>query len=133
MFEFKCKTCRIQIFVKICIFLLLSAFSTSLSLSAESNKVTLVINEFMADNDTFIQDPNGDYDDWIEIYNYGDEAINMAGMFLTDNLYIPNKWQISADKPVETTISTPPKPKRRRRRKKVSDGDNNSDAPNPSQ
>ena len=36
------------------------------------SEITLVINEFMAKNDNFIQDPadNG-YDDWIEIYNYG--------------------------------------------------------------
>ena len=29
--------------------------------------ITLVINEFMAENDRFIQDPNGDDHDWIEI------------------------------------------------------------------
>ncbi|MHC4315710.1 MAG: hypothetical protein ACYSW3_24975, partial [Planctomycetota bacterium] len=37
----------------------------------DHSQITLVINEFMAENDRFIQDPNGDYHDWIEIYNYG--------------------------------------------------------------
>lgn len=31
----------------------------------------LVINEFMASNGGTLTDPQGDYDDWIEIYNSG--------------------------------------------------------------
>ena len=31
--------------------------------------IPLVINEFMASNNSFIQDLQGQYDDWIEIYN----------------------------------------------------------------
>ena len=46
---------------------------------------TLVINEFMASNDTTIADGFGEYDDWIEIYNYGTEQINMEGMKLVDD------------------------------------------------
>ena len=43
-------------------------------------------------------------DDWIEIYNEADEAIDMGGMYLTDDLQEPMKWQIPADAPWETTI-----------------------------
>ena len=32
---------------------------------------TLVINEFMASNSSCIRDPQGQYDDWVELYNYG--------------------------------------------------------------
>lgn len=53
---------------------------------------TLFINEFMADNDTTIADPQGDYDDWIEVYNSGDATISLAGMHLTDDLAEPDKW-----------------------------------------
>ena len=45
--------------------LLLSVFSPSRSNAA------LVINEFMASNGSTVADPQGQYDDWIEIYNAG--------------------------------------------------------------
>jgi len=70
----------------------------------EDYGTTLVINEFMASNDSFIQDPCGNYDDWIEIYNSGDTDINTAGMYLTDDVCNPTKWQIPSDNPSETTI-----------------------------
>jgi len=46
---------------------------------------TLVINEFMASNDSVIADAFGEYDDWIEIYNYGTDNIDMSGMELADD------------------------------------------------
>jgi hypothetical protein len=58
--------------------------------------IPLVINEFMASNseDSGISDPQGDFDDWFEIYNFGDTAIDIGGMYLTDNFDNPTKWQI---------------------------------------
>ena len=69
---------------------------------------TLVINEFMAKNnsDSGIRDEWGNYDDWIEIHNYGNEAINIAGMHLTDNPVdqpLP-WWDVPSDNPSATTI-----------------------------
>jgi hypothetical protein len=32
---------------------------------------TIRINEVMASNDTRVADPQGEYDDWIELYNSG--------------------------------------------------------------
>ena len=52
----------------------------------------LVINEFMADNETVIADPQGEYEDWIELYNGGAETADLAEMFLTDDLSQPDKW-----------------------------------------
>ena len=46
----------------------------------------LAINEFMASNRSSMQDPQGQYDDWIEIHNYGPDAIDLGGMYLTDDL-----------------------------------------------
>ena len=44
----------------------------------------LVINEFMAINDTTIADPDGEFDDWVELYNRGTEPIDLARYFLSD-------------------------------------------------
>ncbi len=55
---------------------------------------TLAINEFMASNSTTIVDEYGDYEDWIEIYNYGTASIYLGDKFLSDNLSAPNKWQL---------------------------------------
>jgi hypothetical protein len=69
--------------------------------------ISLVINEFVASNNSSsgIKDEYGDYDDWIEIYNFGDTPINLAGMYLTDNLSNPTKWQIPYGYPSQTTVS----------------------------
>lgn len=44
----------------------------------------IVINEFMADNTNTITDPEGDYDDWVELFNSGSTAILLTGKYLTD-------------------------------------------------
>ena len=62
---------------------------------------TLVINEFMASNRTTIANPQGEYDDWVEIYNVSSITIDMSGMWLADDR---NWWQIPANRPAETTI-----------------------------
>jgi hypothetical protein len=70
--------------------------------SGNAAEITLVINELMASNNTSIQDPQRQYDDWIEIYNYGVNAINIGGMYLTDNPSSPTKWQIPGSNPATT-------------------------------
>ena len=52
----------------------------------------LVINEFMASNDTTIFDQNGEYDDWLEIYNKSDSVVNIGGYFLTDDPAALTQW-----------------------------------------
>ncbi|UCG50193.1 MAG: CotH kinase family protein, partial [Phycisphaerales bacterium] len=64
----------------------------------------LAINEFMASNSSSKADPQGEYDDWIEIYNAGSEPIDTAGMYLTDDLDEPTKWRIPAGRAELTTI-----------------------------
>lgn len=61
----------------------------------------LVINEFMANNDAAVEGPNSDYPDWIEIYNGGTEAVNLTGMYLTDNMSNPSVWQFPANTVIE--------------------------------
>jgi len=60
----------------------------------------LVINEVLASNSSIKKDEWGQYDDWIEIYNSGDQEIDMGGMYLTDDLSNPTTWKI----PANTTI-----------------------------
>jgi len=55
---------------------------------------SLVINEFMASNNESYPDENGEYDDWIEIYNADSESIELSQYYLSDNIENPNKWQM---------------------------------------
>jgi len=64
----------------------------------------IVINEFMADNDTTISDPQGDYDDWIELYNSGVNDIDIGGMYITDDINNPTMYQIPDNLPDSTII-----------------------------
>ncbi len=64
----------------------------------------LFINEFLAVNVNDLADEHGEYDDWLEIYNHGETAIDVGGLYLTDNLDEPLKWQIPSDDPALTTI-----------------------------
>ncbi|MHC4743765.1 MAG: lamin tail domain-containing protein, partial [Planctomycetota bacterium] len=66
--------------------------------------IPMVINEFMASNSGGDVDPQGQDDDWIEIFNAGDEPIDMGGMHLTNDLDDPEKWRIPDDNPGLTTI-----------------------------
>jgi len=58
----------------------------------------------MASNINSIQDSQQQYDDWIEIYNYGNDAVDIGGLYLTDNISDPTKWQIPINIPAMTTI-----------------------------
>jgi hypothetical protein len=74
---------------------------TDLALSTDNHTgIPLVINELMASNSGIIQDPQGQYDDWIEIYNDDSSPLDVSGMYLTDDLENPAKWQF----PASTTI-----------------------------
>lgn len=53
---------------------------------------TISINELMASNATTHADEDGDYEDWIEIYNYGEFVISLDGFGLSDNYSNPFKW-----------------------------------------
>ncbi len=51
-----------------------------------------VISEFMASNDQTLLDGYGDSSDWIEIFNAGDQSIDLAGWHLTDRANALDKW-----------------------------------------
>jgi hypothetical protein len=52
----------------------------------------LVINEIMASNSTGLLDEDGDYSDWIELYNGSNQPVNLSSWALTNDPNQPEKW-----------------------------------------
>ena len=52
----------------------------------------VLINEFMALNESVLVDEDQAYSDWIEIHNAGDTAVALQGWALTDDKELPLKW-----------------------------------------
>ena len=52
----------------------------------------VLITEFMASNTRTLADEDGDFSDWIEIYNAGTNTVNLLNWSLTDNAGKLNKW-----------------------------------------
>ena len=52
----------------------------------------IVINEFMADNVSTVTDQDGDYDDWIELFNNSNEIVSLLGLYLTDDVSELDLW-----------------------------------------
>ena len=61
----------------------------------------IVFNELVAHNDATLADPQGEYDDWIELKNVDSEPIDLGGMYLSDNPDNPLKWQFPEGTVVE--------------------------------
>ncbi len=79
-------------FFWIVLFLSLLLSGGYISATAADGHSNLIINEFVAANSTGLIDEDGDSSDWIEIYNQGPLAINLAGWALTDDPEQPQKW-----------------------------------------
>jgi len=58
----------------------------------ESTRSQVVINEFMSSNISTIADEDGEYSDWIEMYNAGPDFVNLSGYSLSDDDSMFNKW-----------------------------------------
>lgn len=52
----------------------------------------VAINEFLADNESGATDPNGQYEDWVELYNNTASPILLSGAFLSDKADNLTKW-----------------------------------------
>jgi hypothetical protein len=62
------------------------------TLFSVTNAQSIRINEFMALNNSTLADEEGDFSDWIELYNSTNEAVNLSGWILTDDLENNSKW-----------------------------------------
>ena len=54
----------------------------------------VVINEFMSSNRTVMTDEDGDYDDWVELYNNSDQPYDLSGYYLSDKEHDITRWTI---------------------------------------
>jgi hypothetical protein len=64
----------------------------------------LVINEVAAGNTLFL-DSHGESNDWVEIYNNGTTTVDLANVFVSDNVASKLKHRISSGKNNETLIA----------------------------
>ena len=60
----------------------------------------VVINELMALNTESLTDPQGQYEDWLELHNLTNKTVDLTGMYLTDKIDNLKKWAF----PENTTI-----------------------------
>lgn len=61
---------------------------------------SIVINELLSKNSQYGSDQEGEFDDWIELYNLANEDVDLSGFYLTDSKNDFTKWQF----PVGTVI-----------------------------
>src|SRR5438094_1730384 len=63
-----------------------------LAVLAPSATGQVILSEFMADNKTVFADENGQFPDWIEIYNTSATTVNLNGWSLTDDPTHQARW-----------------------------------------
>ncbi len=56
----------------------------------------VIITEFLARNQSSLVDDDGEYVDWIELYNRSPYPVDLEGWSLTDNPELPDKWRFPA-------------------------------------
>lgn len=76
-------------FSKRFLFLLLSLWLFDYGLVNAQN---ITINEVMGSNSSVIADEDGDFPDWIELFNPAFHSINLSGYALSDEAWNPYKW-----------------------------------------
>jgi hypothetical protein len=64
--------------------------------AVQSLQSEVVISEFLAENDDGLADADGDRPDWIEVFNNGASAVDLAGWRLSDDAQSPAQWQFPA-------------------------------------
>jgi len=82
------------------LFLLISLICFACVKPSEPAGEDIVINELLPVNTTIVPDQNGEYDDWIELYNLSNSSKDISGYFLSDNKDHFSKWEF----PAGTTI-----------------------------
>ena len=61
-----------------------------------NTRITVAISEFLASNKRTNKDPQGEFEDWIELVNHGSKDIDLSGMHLSDDKDNLSKWKIPA-------------------------------------
>src|SRR5882724_1652364 len=84
--ETKLRRCRNQI-------LFLCGLVGMLFSGESARGASVIISEFMAQNNTTLADEDGAYSDWIELYNSSSNTVNLGGWYLGSSLANLTKWQ----------------------------------------
>ena len=63
-----------------------AAFTVTGVPQGEGSLPPVAINEYMSQNTLFVNPRTGAYDDWFELYNHGDAAVDLSGWVVTDTL-----------------------------------------------
>jgi len=80
------------------------AYTIRAVFEARPTVTNLKVNEIMASNATIYANEYGKYNDWIELYNASAAAIDLAGLYISDDALVPTKYQIPYGAPTKTTI-----------------------------
>ena len=72
-------------------------FLTSDISASYPSSSSIVINEWMSNNEFGILDEDGDASDWVELYNPGKSEVSLEGYALTDDDAKPFKWKFPDD------------------------------------
>lgn len=70
---------------------LLTAFLALLFICSQAQ---IIISEYSSSNLRDFEDNFGDHEDWIELHNAGNNAVNIGGWYLSDKENKPKKWTI---------------------------------------
>lgn len=76
-------------------------FTLSFAVTALSLRAELVISEFLARNDSGLADEDGEFSDWVEIWNSGEVELDLGGYGLSDDPARPMRWTF----PTGATVS----------------------------
>jgi hypothetical protein len=75
------------------VILLSSIFTFSCKKTYETPDFSVVINEVLPVNSITMPDQNGEYDDWIELFNLSASSVSLSGYYLSDDKKVPGKWE----------------------------------------
>jgi hypothetical protein len=71
-------------------------YGSTTALATAFSEKSLLITEFMANNDNSLEDEDGDNEDWIEIYNASTAILNTSAWSLSDDLLPGTEWILPA-------------------------------------
>ncbi|TNF45590.1 MAG: lamin tail domain-containing protein [Bacteroidetes bacterium] len=77
--------------------LFIAAFAACNNDNEETEETkNIVINEILPKNTQYGSDEDGEFDDWVELFNLANEDIDISGYYLTDSKKQPTKWKFPA-------------------------------------
>lgn len=71
-----------------------SVHATTMQQLLQSGDNKIYFTEYMNNNQGGVKDNNGEFSDFVELYNASEETVSLGGMYLSDNVSLPMKWAI---------------------------------------